>query len=111
MGTTFSGHAVATTLGNSLRVAVMISYICDQAGFSGVIFNKNEHIKMLVSGDDVYLRMTYLAKDKFIAELKKYYADSVPKEATRFGFGQCCKKANEGTFKDIDFLSKEGAFI
>jgi hypothetical protein len=86
MGTTFSGHAVATTLGNSLRVAAMMSYIFHLCGYDGVMFDKNDNVRLLVAGDDVYIRCTEEAEKKFLSIFYKFYATSTETPVVH-GFG------------------------
>jgi hypothetical protein len=107
-GTTFSGHTVRTTLGNSLRVLMYVSYIFHKAGYKGVAFGLVLVIVVFVAGDDVLIKCSRKARDAFIEVFHRYYAKST--EPQRHGLGQVCKKVNEGDYKYFDFLSREGLF-
>lgn len=109
MGTTFSGHCVSTTLGNTLRVAAMICYIFHLCGYDDVIFGKNPFVVLFVAGDDVIVKCTKQAREAFESVFFMFYKKTTEEHATH-GFGQVCKKLNLGGFGFIDFLSKEGKF-
>jgi hypothetical protein len=84
-GTTFSGHTVRTTLGNSLRVLMYVSYIFHKAGYKGVAFGLVLVIVVFVAGDDVLIKCSRKARDAFIEVFHRYYAKST--EPQRHGLG------------------------
>jgi hypothetical protein len=62
-GTTFTGHPLRTTLGNTLRMYFYTSFICNKAGIDMV---------HLHAGDDVLAYVSREESSKFITTMQNY---------------------------------------
>jgi len=98
-GTTFSGHSVRTTLGNTLRVISYSKFVCAIAGIP-----ENAY-KVCVAGDDVIMRLQRKYLQVFWQAFWTVYS---PRELNLgHGLGQLAKDPKVEDFH-IDFLSKFG---
>lgn len=84
-GTTFSGHATRTTLGNSLRVLCYVCFIFEELGYHDVFWMKNNDVRVFVAGDDVLIKCTSEAAKLFDAYYKAYFDTEV--KPNHHGFG------------------------
>lgn len=66
LGTTYSGHASRTTLGNCVRVACYMAFISHEMGYDGLLVNKCLDARLYIAGDDVTIKCTKEFFDKFM---------------------------------------------
>jgi hypothetical protein len=98
-GTTFSGHSIRTTLGNTLRVIAYAKYVCHLAKIPEAYY------QVRVAGDDVIMCINHKYREIFWQSFWTVYA---PRDYSGFhGLGQVAKDPASSRY-NIDFLSKFG---
>jgi len=94
-GSVFSGHPLRTSLGNSMRIAVIISFVMTLAGI--VLHTENQ------SGDDTHVIIENIDFSKFFSAFGRVYGE----EGKRSTFGLIYSDLFVSTDK-LEFLGKEG---
>jgi hypothetical protein len=106
IGTVYSGHPFRTTLGNSVRISLVLLTICRLAGIPTV------HIEgygatIFQSGDDTMVIMDEEYAPAFEATRRLFYTDT-PYQPSGIGLIASDVKYSKTTF---DFLGKQGHYL
>lgn len=110
-GTTISGNAALTTLGNSLNVwsvlTIIIKRFLNSKGrdYKARTLNKQNDINLMLAGDDSIIQIPKAWVGDFTAYLALYFHPEKD-EVVQHGVGWCCKEAQVHTSDDVKFLSK-----
>lgn len=102
-GTTFSGHATRTTLGNTLRSLCYAYWYCTEAGITDTPWDSDK-LLVIAAGDDVVIWVQ--------PQYMQLLVDTILMHTTRdityqqVGLGQCVKEVDFGDFWQVAFCSK-----
>lgn len=106
-GTTFSGSAVRTTLGNTLRVIMYWHFIAHNLGYTARLTIEDHFqadVFIYVSGDDQAMWSSVEKAEKIEENYLRWM--SPDKDEKEHGLGQCVTEFSVRKWDDIDFCSK-----
>jgi hypothetical protein len=108
-GTTFSGSATRTTLGNTLRVLLYFHFYLTKMGIPNNLFKRNAHSFVMVSGDDVCLWLDR----RYLSTFKEQFYNFVSRDKSSkvHGLGQCIQSYQVGKWWSFDFCSKNSILV
>jgi hypothetical protein len=101
-GTTFSGHATRTTLGNTLRSLCYAWYYQMEAGIT-TPWDSNK-VYTIAAGDDVVMFVRPDWVDRVVTSVRNLC--TLNTHGQILGLGQCVKEIEVGAFHEIAFCSK-----
>jgi hypothetical protein len=111
MGTTISGNAALTTLGNSLNVWSALTVIIQEYSeinnltFDPLTLGPSNAINFILAGDDSAVHLPKEHARPFTEFVSKYFYPSKDEEIYH-GIGWCCKEVEVHTSDTLKFLSK-----
>ena len=102
-GTTPSGHATRTTLGNTLRALLYAWYYQKKSGISDTPWNSDK-VFTICSGDDCVMFCEPEFEEALVDAIRNHSSRDM--KPSFIGLGQCIKEINTGRFYEIEFCSK-----
>lgn len=105
-GTTYSGSATRTTLGNTLRQGLYVAYAISKTSLKCRMQKDDTlcDVHLLVAGDDCVIMTKKSNVDKVMAAMREFFTDN--KEVKEHGLGQRVMDYVVTPWYDIDFCSK-----